>query len=313
MKVMTPFNDMCMLDALLNAGTDELYMGYHSDDWTKRFGEFTDLNRMSAYYRANGYTVDEINTVGDSVFKKGKSLFITLNANVYSQEQKEYLRNHLCKIDKNKIAGIIVSNIEVGQMVQEYGFLAVASTMCCIYNHDILRQYYNAGFRRIIIPRDVTLEDITCIKKCYPDIEVEVFLMRNGCFFSDGLCLGTHKKQKGGICAAIKKAKIDCSMCSLDTECIENTMDLLRNSWHRHACGLCALYRLIQSGVDSVKIVGRADIPSQVVSDISLVRENIDIAKSSKTEKEYLNRMVIPEWCKDSFDSMSCYYPEVRF
>ena len=84
--------------------------------------------------------------------------------------------------------------------------------------------------------------------------------------------------------------------------------------FHQTACGLCAVYRLLNAGVSAAKIVGRSDDSSFILRDIRAVARNVAIAQDCADEREYLARMhVPPERERCCADGLSCYYPEVRF
>ena len=58
------------------------------------------------------------------------------------------------------------------------------------------------GARRLILPRDVTLAEATAIAEEVPDIEIEAFVLNDGCIFEEGACRTIHLPgQLGGpIC-----------------------------------------------------------------------------------------------------------------
>ncbi|MFQ9178587.1 MAG: U32 family peptidase [Eggerthella lenta] len=82
----------------------------------------------------------------------------------------------------------------------------VASTMCGVYNADIARFYRRLGCTRVIIPRDVSLDEIEAIVRAVPGVEYEAFVMRNGCVFADGLCLGRHIEGRNALCWDVARA-----------------------------------------------------------------------------------------------------------
>ena len=149
-----------------------------------------------------------------------------------------------------------------------------------------------------------------------PDVSFEVFLMRNGCAFSDGYCLGLHG-ECGSVCEFIRNKHRQICTIYKDFDDIHafDLNDYIYSSiFHRNACGLCALYRFKKSNINSLKIVGRADMYKAVINDISIVKENLKVLDHCSSEDEYLKKMVFPKNSRtDCLMGMSCYYPEVRF
>ena len=56
MKVLVPLNSAEYLDKFVEAGADELYLGFYDEKWFHQFGEYCDINRMSGFKQnANRY------------------------------------------------------------------------------------------------------------------------------------------------------------------------------------------------------------------------------------------------------------------
>ena len=84
--------------------------------------------------------------------------------------------------------------------------------------------------------------------------------------------------------------------------------------FHQATCGLCAIWRLAGAGVAAAKIVGRSDDSACILEDIEAIVRNVQVARESATEQEFLERMEVPpDRAAACADSLSCYYPEVRF
>ena len=67
-------------------------------------------------------------------------------------------------------------------------------------------------------------------------------------------------------------------------------------------------------GVNSGKIVGRADEQEFILSDVKLVKQNIEIAKNANSREVFLQKMIFPPYLEQSCNlGYSCYYPEIRF
>ncbi len=316
MKILVPLKNNNNITEYSMAGADELYIGFYDEMWEKSFGEYVDLNRMSALKnKANALSINEIEESVALIHKNEKKCFITLNANVYSNSQMSLLDSYLARLSQYNVDGVIISSPQIIPLVHKHKLEPIASTMCAIYNTEIVKYYYNAGVKRIILPRELSLREINEIVSSFPQVRFEVFLMRNGCVFSDSNCLCIHKKTFGGICHTLKEAKYEIHMKDItftDLCEFQNNHFLYTNGLLKNACGLCAIYRLIQMGVYSGKIVGRVDRSDGIIEDIKNVKRNIEIALCSKSEKEYLKNMFIPSR-RQATCGLSCYYPEVRF
>lgn len=319
MKVLVPLNSEEHLEEYVEAGADELYVGFYDKEWFETFGEYADINRMSGFKeRANRYDFAQMIHLAKRIKELGRSAFITMNANCYSQSQIAFMKEHYFpEIKEAGIDGVICSDIHLMRAAAESGIATVASTMCAIYNSDIAKYFYEAGTRRMILPRDLSLDEIEDVCNSFQDVEYEVFFMRNGCVFADCYCLGMHRRECGATCAFIRNHSKETisDYKSFDEKHALNLNDYLYNeAFHRETCGMCALYRMKVMGISSLKIVGRSDQYKAVCEDIRLAKKNIKIVEQASSEQEYLDHMILPENAKRKcLSGLSCYYPEVRF
>lgn len=309
---LVPLNDLTAAQRYVAAGARELYVGFYDQAWFERFGDFADLNRMSGFrFEANAYSFQEVLAAIPYIRSLGASLYVTFNTAAYSAQAHEWLRWYFMQLAAAGTTGVILSGPELIDTAHECGLQAVASTMCGIYNERTARLYANWGADRIILPRDLSLSELRAIMQACPQVEYEVFLMRNGCIFSDSHCLGMHGMGRGALCGELRQAS--CEQCfSLKKEAVEQTHELYATSFHEYACGLCALWDLEQMGANAYKIVGRGDSPDAIVEDIELVAANISLAQECATREEFLQRMEHGPYagpiCKDH---LNCYYPEL--
>ncbi len=328
--VLAPVNGRGSALRLARAGARELYMGFYDPAWTAKFGENAALNRMSGFgQEANTLTfaelVEEVSEARRDFKANGinnVSLFCVFNAQRYSAEQTAFITaTYLPALAQAEFTGIIVSGPELIDAAHALGMSVAASTMCAIYNEDLARYHNSCGIDRAILPRDVTLDDIASITASVPELHYEVFLMRNGCVFADSHCMGLHKAGCPSTCLALRYAPSYKQLATfagpepLDPRSWADNDALYRNEFHYSTCGLCALWRFEQMGIDAYKIVGRGDDVDELVSDVALAVENLTIAQECATEAEYLDRMARPDTIRElcAMGGMSCYYPEPRF
>jgi len=318
MKALVPFNNAENFDAYKTAGAGEFYVGFWDLDWQKTFGEYIDLNRLTGYKDlANRNSFEEVLAIIRKVKEEKRIIYVTFNASIYSQEQLAYMERYMQPLHDAGADGIIVSCPELVEIAKKYRINAVISTIAGVYNSDLAKFYWKLGADRIILPRDLSVDDIEQIVQEVPDLEYEVFLMRNGCSFSDSNCLGLHRSEKSAICATLCNAQ---SELFYEKEGFRSWHDaelndmLYHSVFHSYACGLCSIYRFVKMGIAAGKIVGRTDEWEEVCEDIRLICENVEIAKKCKSCEEYLEKMKFPSRSKVMCKmGMNCYYPEIRF
>lgn len=318
MRILVPLNNLEHLDDYIEAGAGEFYLGFYDEEWVEKFGEYADINRLTGFKeKANPFNLEEVCNIIKSVREKGKLAYVTFNSSIYSEEQLEQIKKYFIVLKECGVDGVIVSCIELVELATKYDLNVVVSTIAGIYNTQIAKFYYDRGAKRIIIPRDISVDEIESIVNEVPQAEYEVFMMRNGCMFSDSNCLGMHRNETCSICGSLISANSEIQIKEDDFKerhKAELTDLLYTKSFHTYTCGLCSIYRFVKMNITACKIVGRSDEWSNLCEDISYVSRNIEIAKQCKSQKEFLDRMEMPNskrvMCKLG---LSCYYPEMRF
>ena len=318
MEILVPLNNAEHLKDYVESGAREFYLGFYDKAWHDRFGEYADINRLTGFKEvANPYSFEDILALITSPRGEDYKIYITFNSSMYSDEQLEYLKGYLERLKDVGCDGVIVSCIELVKIASEIGLFCVISTIAGVYNSDTARFYIEHGANRIILPRDMSVNEIETVVKACPEVEYEVFMMRNGCVFSDSNCLGFHRRELNAVCSALSHAERDLKLRQDNFKArhdAEWNNQQFTEQFHTISCGLCAIYRFVSLGITAGKIVGRSDEWENICNDIMLMHKNIEIAKTCHSNEEYLERMIFPrgrrEVCKKG---MSCYYPEIRF
>lgn len=319
MNILVPLNHTAHLEEFLDAGATEFYIGFYDKEWEERFGTYSDINRLSGFRQsANRYSfeelLEELLQLPKLVPTERVSIYVTLNASAYSKEQMSKLRSYLERLRQCGIRGVIVSNLELAMLAKEVGVPAIVSAIAGVYNAETVKVYQEFGATRVILPRDLSTKEIAQIIQQVPDMEYEIFLMRNGCIFSDSNCLGFHRKELCSVCGTLAEAQVHFKCKEAFEPYIRLNHNIYSHDFHENACGLCGIYRFLQLGVSACKIVGRSEDYQAICQDIRYVSENIRIAKECKNEEEYRKRMRFPDNKAELCNSgLSCYYPEIRF
>lgn len=295
----------------------EFYMGLQIPEWTKRFGAAEEFNRMSSFKQtANIQSMSEVEEIIESA--NGKDVFLTVNSSGYTMEQASFIDELMRRLSDAGISGVILGDVHLVDFARKHDLKAIASTMVGIYNSDIAGFCAESGFERLILPRDITLSEMKDIIADVPDIEYECFLMRNGCRYSDSNCLGYHSGKYGAVCTYLDRSKIfyggeaNEDFKSHDASVFNHHVH--SQAFHKSACGMCAIWDMIQMGITAGKVVGRADGKKSLERDIRELARNIEIASTCSSRTEYLENMVMPyHYDTICYQGLNCYYPEIRY
>ena len=323
MAVLVPLNSFGVLERYRDAGIEEVYMGFHDGAWTDKFGPRADLNRMSGFGKsANPFTFGQMCNQLAQARELGLHGYVCFNSALYSEEQLDYIkREYLPGIAASGAQGVIVSGQGLVESIRESGVDPVMSTLAGAFNSRLVAHYAERGAKRVILPRDLSLAEIQSIVGENPDLEYEVFLMRNGCTFSDSHCLGQHCEGKPSLCLSLRSAGTVTWPVDDDPETDQLARDaadteyLWAKYFHRRTCGLCTLWNFEKLGIAAYKVVGRSDDLDDLIFDASLTNRNAKLARECATEEEYLRRMERPSMPRTlcGYDGLSCYYPDNRY
>lgn len=315
MRILAPLKGFEQIDALISANPDEVYLSFVDNVWNNKYGDFNEINRMSSFGpRANFIGQNNAMIAIRKMNNAGIKCYLAINSPSYSDSQNAYLKQVIDSFAKLG-CGFIVGTLSLAAYCAENNYQCTISTMSGIYNSLSVKALLDLGVKRIIFPRDISIENMAKIVSKYPSIEYEAFLMRNGCRYSDSNCLSFHARRHNSLCYYLDNSKTQML--------INNTVNkfdfygnhsIYKNVFHKKACGLCSIYRLIESGITAVKIVGRADNPSELIEDICLAKQSIDLAQHCSTEQMYLEQMTLSDGILEQcLYGLNCYYPCIRF
>lgn len=333
MKITAPISNVEEIALLANAGAQELYCGVVSENWVAQFN----TGAVNRRYFGNLPSISELNSAVSTAHACGVSLYLVLNAQHYGADQLEALVEfgecfHMMGGDAVIVADITLI-LALRKKIPDLA-IHVSSVASC-RNSAAVSFYQDFGVRRVILPRDVNLNEAEIIAKGFPDLDIEVFILNDGCVFEEGLCHSIHlpKSRGGPICLdnyqfQYSKASGSAISPKLDERLRLNDEDYQRWIWYRFGCGfsmtdagdpygpcgLCAIHRLREAGVASIKIAGREGATKRKIRSVEMVRKvldkDLDGCDATTVCSTAVGIRETFEHCKSGY---MCYYPEVRW
>ena len=177
------------------------------------------------------------------------------------------------------IDAIIVQDLGVATtLIENFPKLDIhASTQMTIHNLDGVKEAQNIGFKRVVLSRELSIDEITNICK-NTNIETEVFIHGALCMSYSGQCLFSSmiggRSGNRGKCA---------QPCRLPYELLEENKKL--DSGYllstRDLFGLEYLKQIIEAGVSCLKIEGRMKNPEYVATVTKIYRKYIDMFENN--------------------------------
>lgn len=174
-EILSPAGNFDCLKTAVRFGADAVYMG--GNIFTMR--------------AAAGNNIEEIRKSADYAHKHGVKLYITLNTLPRNTEMV-FLENYLKELKDCNVDALIVSDLGVFSICRKTvpDIDIHMSTQTGIVNYESARMLYEMGAKRVVLARELTLEEIAEIRaKTNPELEIETFVHGSMCVSFSGRCL----------------------------------------------------------------------------------------------------------------------------
>ncbi len=249
-ELLSPAGNFEKLKSALLYGADAVYLA------GRRFG------MRSA---ADNFTVEELYEAARYVHERGKKLYLTLNTMPHGDEY-EALEQFLRDIKEANIDAVIVADLGVLALVRQIlGDIEIhISTQAGIVSAQSALAYVNLGAKRLVLARELTLDEIKAIRHALPDdVELEAFVHGSMCVSYSGRCMLSHhltgRDANRGACTQpcrwnytiVEEKRPD---VPLPIE--ENELGTFIMS-SKDMCTVSIIPELIAAGINSFKIEGR--------------------------------------------------------
>ena len=176
-----------------SAGADSVYFG---------------LKEFSARKSAENFSISDFRKIRRFAKERNRKIYITINTLIKDSEL-EGLFNTLKEIGKYGVDGIIVQDLGVMRMMKRYfpSLSIHASTQLAVHTDYGVKMLKEIGAERVVLSRELSLNEIEKIRKDNPNIELKVFIHGAMCYGFSGLCMAslekTGRSANRGECAQI--------------------------------------------------------------------------------------------------------------
>jgi len=215
---------------------------------------------------ADNFTVDELHAAAEYVHERGKKIYLTVNTMPHVDEYPA-LRRFLSDVKGAGIDALIVADLGVFSTVRELlpDTEIHMSTQTSIVSPASAKAYAAMGAKRLVLARELTLEEIRSIRAELPaDVELEAFIHGSMCVSYSGRCLlaNAFNGRDGNRGTCSQPCRWNYSLVEekrLDTpfpiEQQENVGTFIMSS--KDMCMIEHIPELMESGIASFKIEGR--------------------------------------------------------
>lgn len=253
--------------AAIDHGADAVYIG------AKRFGA-----RAAA-----GNSVEDIATLCRYAHQYDVKVYVTVNTIIYDRELQD-TRQLMKELEAVGVDAFLIQ--DMGLLTQSFllpplqggvGRVSVlhASTQTDNRTVEKVRWLRSLGFKRVVLARELSLEDIRAIHEAVPDVELEVFVHGALCVSYSGVCYASQycfgRSANRGECAQFCRMKFDLKDANGNT--IEHQRHLLSL---KDMCRIDHLEELLEASAVSLKIEGRLKDVAYVKNVVAAYSQRLD-------------------------------------
>ena len=268
-ELLAPAGSLSKLKIAITYGADAVYVG----------GE-----EFSLRTAAENFSVEDLKEGVRFAHERGKKVYLTANIIPHNEdidEYTEFLKEYLTA----GFDAVIVSDLGMFQLTREIApeLEIHISTQANNVNYKSAETWYKMGAKRVILAREMSLEEIAEIRRRTPEgLEVEAFVHGAMCISYSGRCLlsnyMTNRDSNQGACS---------HPCRWKYNLVEETrpgeympvFENERGTFIYNSKDLCMVEhidKLAECGLDSFKIEGRVKTEYYLATVVKAYREAID-------------------------------------
>ena len=292
LEVLSPAGDHERFKAAIDYGADAVYLGGQA---------------FSMRAAPQNFTHETLKSAVEEAHAKNVKVYLTCNTLPRNNEIPQFQQFIEEAVD-SKVDAVIVADLGLMALIKKYApdMEIHMSTQTGIVNYATANELYNMGAKRVVLARELSLDEIAEIRAKTPDdLDIEVFVHGAMCMSFSGRCLLssylTNRDANRGECAQpcrwgyhlMEEKRTDEFYPIYEDEkgtYILNAKDL---------CMIDHIDELAKAGVMSYKIEGRAKSSYYVSIVTNAYRMAMDIYKKDP------DNFKLPDWVRDEVFKVS--------
>ena len=254
LELLAPAKNLECGIAAIEHGADAVYIG------APRFGARS----------AAGNSVQDIEQLCLFAHRFGAKVYATVNTLLHDDE----VSDAFLLMDDLKLVGVDAFLIQDARLLRS-GFNIHASTQTDNRTPEKVAWLGKMGIKRVVLARELSLDEIRVIHGRVPDVELEAFVHGALCVSYSGACYASEycfkRSANRGKCAQFCRMKFD--LIDANGEELIHQRHLLSL---KDMCRIDALEELAEAGIVSFKIEGRLKDVDYVKNVVSAYRRRLD-------------------------------------
>lgn len=241
-------------------------------------------DRLSLRAKAKSITLEDLGEFVSEVKARGLKAYLAVNSTV-NEDRLEEADEVIAAASKAGVDAVIAWDPAVILKARKAGLRIHISTQANVTNHEAAEFYRTLGAERIVLSRELSLDEIRKIKQ-QSEIEVETFVHGAMCMAVSGRChLSAYVLGKSGNCGeCTQPCRWEWELHGENGLIIESRGKYLLSA--KDLCMIEHIPELLKVGIDSFKVEGRLRDPGYLEVVSRCYREAIDACKEGTYTRE---------------------------
>lgn len=266
-ELLAPAKDINKAKIAIHYGADAVYIGGKS---------------FSLRSRASNFGIEEIAEIVKFAHERNKKIYVTCNIVFHDEDYYGFIE-YLKKLNELKVDAIIVESLAAIKLAKVYApFLEVhLSTQINTLNTAAIKMYYKWGIDRVVIAREVDIENMKSIAK-NSFLPLEAFIHGGMCSNYSGRCTLSNRMtlrdaNRGG-CAQSCRWKYDI----FENGNLISDQEVKFSMSSKDLRAVDYLEKMYNMGICSLKIEGRMKSDYYIATVVKTYRMMLDEIKEKK-------------------------------
>ena len=285
-EILAPAGDFVCLQAAIDAGADAVYFGLGTFNMRARSGV--------------NFTVDDLPEIARRCGGKVKR-YLTLNAIMFEDEAESV--EAMIVAAKPYVDAFIVSDWGVIALCRKHGAVVHVSTQMSTSNSLAVSFLASQGAERVVLARECTLAEVAEIVR-KTGVEIECFVHGAQCVAESGRCLMSHeafgKSACRGECHQPCRRRFKVQAVDLYEDAEGNPVHESETAFivephtvlsAKDLCSLGFVDKLMEAGIASFKIEGRARNANYVKTCVTAYRRAVDAVVDGTSSPELVEEL----------------------
>jgi len=184
-------------------GVEEFYFGFMPKPWVKSYGWEICSNRRPYPELPHLTEISQVRKMIRWIHQSKARAVFAINEHIYPLALAQKIVNMVLIMEKEGADALLIADPALLMMVKasKVSLSVHASVGLGVQNVEAVEFFRNLGINRFVLPRKLRPDEIVSLLNATPqEVEFEIFLLGEWCFYNDQVCFSPHGYGKDAFC-----------------------------------------------------------------------------------------------------------------